>query len=448
MQVSTLPNSKFAPSSVAHIGAPIRLQTGREVHLIKPLVRWTFYAFVFSMLFEAAPIGIPVEMTQITGGLLVAAAVLIQPRLSFRRPPAAFWCFVLYFCVGILTLLFYQVSFDRLVILREFTLLQLIFLFWIAYNVMRDERAARGTLLSLGAACAALSLLKAFGLTTTTEADMSRLVRFSAYGLDSVQLAGALSLGVLALVGLVYGLKRNIVRPRYLILPVIALIGMTIVQTGSRGGLLALASGLLVLTFRKATVFTKLRNAFIVLLGLGLLIWLVFHSAMLSHRFQLTLEDGDMSGREEIYPRALQMFLERPVTGWGPVVNTIELGNRLQLPARHERKDTHNSLLYVLTATGIIGAIPFCAGVWMCVRAAWKARGGTHGILPLAMTVSLLTADMSVSGLHWKQYWLILAYALASGCQFVTKPERTRLKPNLLSLRSNLALRSDKAVTL
>jgi hypothetical protein len=39
------------------------------------------------------------------------------------------------------------------------------------------------------------------------------------------------------------------------------------------------------------------------------------------------------------------------------------------------------------------------------------------------MTVSVLIADMSVSGMHWKQHWLVVAYALASGAYLtLTEP--------------------------
>jgi O-antigen ligase len=169
----------------------------------------------------------------------------------------------------------------------------------------------------------------------------------------------------------------------------------------------------LVFTLRKGTFVTKLRNIFFVFLGLGLFLWIASYSEIVKHRFEATLEDGSMSARERIYPNAIQMFLEKPLVGWGPVANTWELGNRVQIP-RYERMDTHNLILYVITSTGIMGAIPFFVGVGLCVRAAFKSRGGAHGVLPMAVTASILVADMSSSGLHWKQHWLILAYALAS----------------------------------
>lgn len=438
MQLSTLTRPLFLPRPVADRQIKT-LAAVKDVPLVKRPVRWAFYVFVFSLIFEEIPIYIPVEVTLITTGILLLAALLFQPRNSYRRPPAAFWCFIIYLWLGIVILAFYHALFDAGVVFRQLKLLQLIVLFWIAYNLMRDGHTATGALLSLVASCAVMSVLNGLGLTTTSEATMSKLGRLTAYGMDANQLGGMLALAILALVGLVSGFKRDWIRPRFLVWPVAALLAVTMVQTGSRGALLALGAGLSVLTLRKGTILSRLRNVLMVLLGIAFFSWIALQSEMVRHRFAVTLEEGNMSEREEIYPIAWQMFLEKPVIGWGPVTNTVELGNRVGMFGHEERLDAHNLILYVLTATGIIGAIPFFAGVWLCVRAAWKERGGAHGILPLAMTATLLTADMSVSGLNWKQHWLVLAYALASGAQFVTKPQRTRPKPNLVELRPNEA---------
>jgi O-antigen ligase len=108
------------------------------------------------------------------------------------------------------------------------------------------------------------------------------------------------------------------------------------------------------------------------------------------------------------------MFLEKPLIGWGIHTNTYEIQARVEMP-NYNTLDAHNLFLYVMTSTGLLGAIPFFFGIWLCLREAWKARDGTYGSLPLAMVVTLMVADMSASGLHWKHHWLILAFALASG---------------------------------
>ena len=63
---------------------------------------------------------------------------------------------------------------------------------------------------------------------------------------------------------------------------------------------------------------------------------------------------------------------------------------------------------------GLLGAIPFFAGVCLCLWAAWRARQSTWGVLPLALIMTLLVANMSGNWIHWKLTWLILAFCLAS----------------------------------
>ena len=94
-------------------------------------------------------------------------------------------------------------------------------------------------------------------------------------------------------------------------------------------------------------------------------------------RWDRTFASGDMAGREDIYPAAWGMFLERPLFGWGPFNNIAELGARLHFKESNVR-GTHNLALQILTEAGIVGAAPFIAGFYICYSAAWApARGLT-----------------------------------------------------------------------
>jgi len=405
--------------------APARRGTERLVvrAWVNPILRWAFYAFVFSIIFEGLPIGIPLELTQITGAFLLLAA-LLQPYLCFRRPPAAFWCFVAYLYVGVLSLAFHNVLSDEDARWKVAVFAQLIFMFWIAYNLMRHQRVARGAVLALIASSVLLSVLQMVGLALPTISHRVLVDRVASFGLDPNQMACILSFGLLALISINYGSYSSTLLPRILVWPLYILVAATTVQTGSRGGILAFAAGLITLLLRKGTVWEKVRNALVVLLGIGLAILISLQSEVVRNRFDKTVESGDLTARERIYPAALQTFLEEPLIGWGIQINTDEIEARAGLQ-NYEHLDAHNLILYVLTSTGLLGAIPFLAGIWLCVRGAWKARSGVYGSLPFAMVITLLVADMSASGLHWKHHWLILAYALASG----DNPPVTRLPP-------------------
>ena len=377
-----------------------------------PLVRWAFYAFVFSLPFETIDFG-PVEPPTVLGGLLLASGALLQPRLFLRWPPAGFWCFVvyLYLCLALGALEFgahrSEVTHDL------FLLAQLTTLCWLAYCLMRDERVAAGALSALVVACVLLAVLQVTGVASKATDVGAKVERVTALGFHPTNLARIFALGLLALVGLAYARRRAALRPRYLVWPAVALVGVALVQTGSRGGLVALGAGLAVFVLRGGTLRAKLRSAVGVLLVLLFFVAVALQSEVTRGRFEKTLEEGDLARREEIYPSAWRMFREKPLLGWGGVTSTYELGSRLGHP-EEESKNPHNLILYVLVSTGLAGALPLLAGVALAGRAAWRARRGAHGVLPLVMFVAVLTANMSSLWLFNKLHWLVMAYALAS----------------------------------
>ena len=382
-----------------------------DSYVAASFIRWVFYAFVFSLPFETVNWGI-IEPPTILGGLLLLST-LFQPGLFLRWPSKGFWCFVVYLylfaILGALEFTRYRAELAH----HLFLLAQLMILCWIALNLMRDGRVAQTALLMLAVACALLAILQVTGVASRATDVGARVVRVTAFGFHPNNLARILALGLLALLGLTYGRGRSLIRPAYLAWPIIALTGVALVQTGSRGGLLALGAGLMVFMLRGRTLHSKIRNVLGVLLVLGLLTWAGLQSESTRLRFERTFAEGDFARREQIYPSAWQMFQERPLVGWGAVGSTYELGTRLGHP-EEETKNPHNLILYALVSTGLLGAIPLLAGIAFAVQTAWKARRGAHGILPLMMIAAVLVANMSGLWLFNKLHWLVMAYALAS----------------------------------
>jgi O-antigen ligase len=113
------------------------------------------------------------------------------------------------------------------------------------------------------------------------------------------------------------------------------------------------------------------------------------------------------------------MFKEKPFIGWGPIDNMYELGRRLQImyggPVGPDgSKDTHNMLLGALTSTGLFGTVPLFTCVILCLLAAWRARRGSQGALPIVMVVTVILINMSGNWIASKLDWLMMACALAS----------------------------------
>jgi len=134
---------------------------------------------------------------------------------------------------------------------------------------------------------------------------------------------------------------------------------------------------------------------------------------VMKNRLVDSMTTGNMAGREQLYPALWGMFLERPLFGWGPITNASELALRIGERER-SRRAAHNLGLELLTASGLVGFLPFLLGVWLSVRNAWRARKGKHGVLPLALLATLFLANMSGDWVASKLLWLVLAYAVVS----------------------------------
>lgn len=394
------------------------------------IVRWGFYVFVASIPFEFPARSIPLEVTTITGCVFLLTT-LLQPRRCFARAPAALWWFAAFlYLFWVSFVLHGGVHFNEA--LKSFvTYSQLGLIFWAAFNLIRDGAIGARALLLLGLACVLLGALTVFGAVHLDPDWVKESGRVTMFGQNANRAGLSLASGALALVGLTYAQNRNLIRPRLLVWPLLALLGMAMLQGGSRGSLLALTIGLWTFTISAGTMVVKLRNTVVTLFGVGLLVWAGWQTPLIRSRFERA-GDMDLAGREQIFPTALRMFVEKPLTGWGPSQNKYEIGYRLPLQG-HARRDAHNLVLEVLTSGGLLSGIPFFLGTWLCVWGAWRARRGEYGSLPFAMVVALLAANMSSNYIAFKLHWLVMAFGAAAGSLVVAQrsdqARRVRVRP-------------------
>jgi O-antigen ligase len=391
---------------------------------VHPVVRWALYLFAASLPFEYPEHTIPLEVHTITGFLFVGATFL-QPRVTFGRWFWAVGGFALYLYIYVVAFALNGGAYHREVARLFILLTQLTLLLWAAANLMRFASIARATLGALAWACIARALLQLARVATSGHAVFTGGQRVTALGQNANVIAWILAAGLVALLGLAYG--RHGTRPRYrgLIWAAVVLFALVIAETGSRGGLLALAAGVVTFLAGGRGIRGRARNAVAALAALGVLYWAATSSDVMRNRITATLETGNLAGRERIVPTLWSMFLERPTIGWGPINNKYELASRIPFQHRAKR-DTHNIVLEVLTATGVVGAIPFFGALGLCARAAWRARRGRDGILPLALLAVGLVANMSGNWIAAPLFWLIMAYPLASADPL---PEEQRPPP-------------------
>ena len=393
---------------------PVLVEQVPRLHFV---VAWVFFLFVFSVPIEESSntLGIPITMSKLFGFLFVLGC-LVQPKICFRRPPQAFWWFFAYLCVTVVLGGMQEDRYSDEVTRLLATSVQMAVLLWLACNMLRYEYIVRGALISLALSCLMVAVLQRFGVGEAVDvSNYGRETRFSTFGQNANEQAYTIGLGLLAMIGLTYGPWKSIVRPRWLIWPVFVFMVAAIVQTGSRGSMVAFGVGLAVYFMRGAGSEDRPvlgRNIAILSAAMAVVVGLSFLSEAARLRWERTLQSGHTSGRTVLISLALDMIEEKPLFGWGAAANRDELYLR---SGEVSEGDFQNTALHVLAEAGIFGAFPFFVGCFLWVRAAWLGRNGPLGILPLAMTATTLMVCLAGTWVYRKQFWLVIALSLISG---------------------------------
>jgi O-antigen ligase len=291
--------------------------------------------------------------------------------------------------------------------------------------LLRSEVVKKGTVLTLALSAILLVSLQALGLAESEVAQE----RISAFGENPNTVASVLSVGMLSLVGLAYGRREIDKKVRLLAWLSCGILLISIVRTGSRGDVIALVIGLLIFIMKPDRLWQNIKTGSILLLVIGSLVFVSYQVAPVRERWERTYFEGEVAGRDYISAAAWEMFLEKPIIGWGPVNHYHELGYRIGKPTM----DPHNLYLWLMLETGLLGAIPFFSGLMICWIFVWKTRRNSQGVLPLAMLTLLLLVNIKGTGYLDKYFWIVLAYAYASGVR-VTIPRYRRV--SLAAIRS------------
>ena len=345
-------------------------------------------------------------------GLFLFGVACLQPKVCFRFPPKAFWLFLLYFSFYGLLAIFHDATYDRTIVMRGISFAQMLVLFWLSYNLMNDERVIKGFLWAFIGACVSLPLVGRM-VGGVMEGHKGGDVRMTILGQNPGTVGATLALGVIALLGLAYGRQKGDYKIQFFAWVPFLLMAGFLVSTGSRGAMLSLVIGMAFFFLKGGNIQAKLGLGLVVIFGIGALAWVTIQfNPETVNRIENSINEGDTAGREIIYFHSIEMFNEKPLFGWGPVRYRYELSNRVGYE-RPER-DPHNLILKILLEVGIIGSIPFFLGLGSCLFAAWKARDGLQGALPLSMLVTVFMINMSHTWDNKKIFWIILAYGLVS----------------------------------
>jgi O-antigen ligase len=240
--------------------------------------------------------------------------------------------------------------------------------------------------------------------------NLSPTERVTAFGANPNGVATVIAVGLISVFGLAYGREKHDWKLRLLFWSTSGLLAVSLLRTGSRGVLVALVLSFSVLWFKKGSIATKLKLVVVGVIACVFIGIAAYQIPEMRARWEKTLVEGHTSGRDVIYFSALEMFLERPILGWGPVYHFSELGARV----RGYDIDPHNLYLGLLTELGLLGTVPFLFGLWLCWRSSWKARFSIQGVVPLMMLTFLLIGGLKGSWHKNKLFWFVIAYTLAS----------------------------------
>ena len=390
---------------------------------VNRIVLAAFYLMVFSFNFEMPDRG-GWEIPAMTAALFLASTPLALRACYGRIPPALLWFAGFLWVFGASSLLHGWVNFGDV---RHYfiVLVEAILVGWASINLFSRVAVGVTALWCYVFSALARSVLPMIGVGRTSYTVWTGGERVTAFGQNANFSAILLAAGLVTLIGLTFGRRATSRVMRLAALPIGVLIGTATIETGSRGGLLALGGGLVALVFTAGgNLKVRLRNGLVTALALGVLAYSAFTATVMKNRLEATAETGTLAGREQLWPSLIDMALEKPLAGWGPINNQYEVANRTTDMAR-EHRDAHNLLLELFTALGLAGAVPFLIGLGMAVVGAWRGRTSPYGIVPLALIAVFLVANISTNLVAYKPFWWVLALALASG-QLAAREGATR----------------------
>lgn len=413
------------------VAAPVVRQarfTATRRIAVRPFTRLTFALFVFWMPLEAAKLpGMPATLSfaKIFGYLFFIAA-LTQPRLVFRRPRTPVVLFGCY-AAAVALLLAVQPAPGGLPYLLQ--LVQWLALLWAASNILAFRSIRGTTLLMITAGTTVLAGVQALAPVIGSDERLSALS-------ENPNTVGALcALAIIAALGWRREYSHDRSFTRLLVIAGIVLLTMQLVRTGSRGSMLAVVIGLFVFVVVAQRFAGKMKMAAMAIVVLSGLAAIVITSDTVRARWQMAIQSGDFSKREQIFPESLAMIAERPIAGWGPQHHLFELGRRFGMPSMEE----HNLMLFVLAEGGMLTGLAYALGLFVTMVYAFRARRAGAGITAVALFMALMTVNVSNVFQNRKTHWLILGFAIAAAS--------TPRRPRPPQRRRLVQVRLDRAIT-
>ncbi|MCW3008756.1 MAG: O-antigen polymerase [Solirubrobacterales bacterium] len=317
--------------------------------------------------------------------------------------------------------------------------------FTMAVSLLREPHRVRWVMLAFIAGTVLSVLIGAAtgGLRPSDAFDSVATARLSGSGQDPNYLAAAIVPAIVLAAGL--AARRGQPLMRLALLVSVAILGVGLAATESRGGFLAAMvtclGALIVFRGRRAQLL-----GFIVVLAAAAAMWFAVSPG--SWQRVSSVSDGG-SGRTDIWTVALRMAQAHPVVGVGLAQFPVVSPQYLDRPGSFSRGDllvgerivVHNLYLQLWAETGLIGVLLFATIAGGSLAAGWRAgrrfeAAGDSELAALSHAAMLaiagaLTASIFLSNVDDRRTWVLFALGPALlAIARTTTGSPTRHEPN------------------
>ncbi len=188
----------------------------------------------------------------------------------------------------------------------------------------------------------------------------------------------------------------------------LAVVGLSLILSQSRGGIVAAAVGLTAFFWSRLQVMRKTRvvasaAGVLMLISLAIIVPELQPSEVrsLSARFTSQYEgSAEGSGRFAAWGLATDIWEERPLTGWGFGSGEEVFGAREhEIEQSFQGRDPHNSYFHTLMELGPVGLLLLLSLSLFALVLGWKVRRDKIGAALFAGLVASFTVSLFESGL-------------------------------------------------
>lgn len=338
--------------------------------------------------------------------LLYLAFSLLTPRSllfckDIKAPLLSVWS--MFFLMVLSSIIHMQINktvFDTTLFLN-------IVMFWLLLNHQRrDERVFHKGLIWFSISSFFVGLCYYLKIGISIAGDMRVVV----FGENANNLGIKMSVGVLFLLNycLNHSRERAIYKPWLLLMavPMVALL----LATASRVSVLILGVGIILFILFRQLKRTSMKLLWLIIGSLAFY-WgyqVVLTQDVLMARMERTIDEGNISGRDYLWEKYIEMAREHPVLGVG-----FHGADQYAIDMFDEIRSPHNVLIEVAVYSGVLGLACFLLFLYYVFHDAWLYRKKMHNLGPIITSMAIVGMVMAGQALGVKLFWTLAAYAIS-----------------------------------